>query len=67
MTKKSHEKFWRMKNENFIGKAKIYEKKISTESGNFSRKQGGNLKRGDCIIASEGMDDPECKMAYFNT
>ena len=42
MTKKGHQKFWRMKFEKFVGKREKF-LKFSTESGNFS-KIGGNLK-----------------------
>src|SRR6218665_123295 len=44
MTKKGHQKFWRMKIEKFLGKKEKFGK-FSTESENFS-KIGGNLKQG---------------------
>src|SRR6218665_1532811 len=53
MTKKSHQKFWRMKLKKFFRKRVTF-LKIFSESENFS-KIGGNLKQGrKCIMVSGG-------------
>src|SRR6218665_2976792 len=58
MTKKGHQKFWRMKIEKFFGKREKF-LKFSTESGNFSKIGGKSETGGKCIMASGGMDAPE--------
>src|SRR6218665_914348 len=58
MTKKSHQKFWRMKIEKFFWKRYNFEN--FQQSLNIFRKYGGNLKQGggNASWPQRGMDAP---------
>ena len=58
MTKKSHQKFWRMKIGKFLGKSKIGTNFHGVRT-KFSEIGGGNLKqRGNASLPQWGMDSP---------
>jgi len=47
MTKKGHQKFWRMKSENFIGKGNLESEFFSQTWGNLKEGEMHHCLRGD--------------------